>query len=303
LTQKLLIAQNWIDKGYSAVYVLKVLKIARSTYYANKHSIKQHDYSNVGRKAPGFSYTFDGKRTNDLEIQSLVAKIKSDKTSKVYGYRKVTVVLRIKYGIEINKKKVYRLMKSLSLLGDSTKHRKPRVSRTCESTKVTKSNQLWQMDIKYSFIAGTRQTAYITSIIDIYDRSIVAQSIDLSASGEVAKEVLLEGLYMRGIKDKPNGLVIRTDNGSQFISGIFEEVCLKEHVIHERIPVRSPNYNAYIESFHRYLQDECLTGKKYMTLEEVQYDVYDFVFRYNHERIHSSIGYVAPYDYYIKNIS
>ncbi|RXI58677.1 integrase core domain-containing protein, partial [Clostridium tetani] len=68
-------------------------------------------------------------------------------------------------------------------------------------------------------------------------------------------------------------------------------------------PVRSPNYNAYIESFHRYLQDECLTGKIYMTLEDVKSDVEDYVYRYNHERIHSSIGYYSPHDYYIKNIS
>lgn len=264
---------------------------------------KERKYDNVGRKTPGFSYTFDGKKINDLEIQKLITNIKTRKTSRVYGYRKVTILLRRNYGIQINKKKVYRLMSLLNLLGDSTKNRKPRISRTCESVKVTRSNQLWQMDIKYSFIAGTRKTAYITSIIDTFDRSIVAQSIDLSATGDVAKSVLLKGLYCRDLKDSPNGLVIRTDNGSQFISGVFEKFCLNEKVIHERIPVRSPNYNAYIESFHRYLQDECLTGKIYMTLEDVKIDVTDYVYRYNHERIHSSIEYYSPYDYYIENIS
>lgn len=207
------------------------------------------------------------KKVNDLEIQNLITDIKTRKTSRFYGYRKVTILLRRDYKIRINKKKVYRLMSLLNLLGDSTKHRKPRVSRTCESVKVTSSNQLWQMDIKYCFIAGIRKTAYKTSIIDVFDRCIVSQSIDLSATGVVAKSVL----FCRGLKDIPNGLIIRTDNGSQFISGVFESACL--------------------------------TGKIYMTLEDVKNDVEDYVYRYNHERIHSSIGYYSPHNYYIKNIS
>ncbi|QBD86823.1 IS3 family transposase [Clostridium tetani] len=304
LADRLYVASKWIESGVSVVFVLRVVKVAKSTYYNYISSDKkERKYDNVGRKTPGFSYTFGGRKVNDLEIENLIANIKTSKTSKFYGYRKVTVLLRRDYNIRINKKKVYRLMSLLNLLGDSTKYRKPRISRICECVRVAKSNQLWQMDIKYCFITGTRKTAYITSIIDVFDRSIVSQSIDLSATGNVAKSTLLKGLYCRGLKDSPNGLIIRTDNGSQFISGVFEKACLKEEVIHERIPVRSPNYNAYIESFHRYLQDECLTGKIYMTLEDLKIDVEDYVYRYNHERIHSSIGYYSPHDYYIKNVS
>ena len=88
----------------------------------------------------------------------------------------------------------------------------------------------------------------------------------------------------------------------ELISGVFEKSCIDENVIHERIPVRSPNYNAFIESYHRYLQDECLTGSIYWNLEHIQNDVADFVYRYNNERIHSSIGYVSPHSYYLKNL-
>lgn len=112
---------------------------------------------------------------------------------------------------------------------------------------------------------------------------------------------MLQALYNRElnskISEKP---VLRTDNGSQFVSGIFEKGCLDFNILHERIPVRSPNYNAFIESYHRYLQDECLTGSIYWNLYEIKTDVEDYVYRYNHERIHSEIGYVSPHDYYLK---
>lgn len=192
-------------------------------------------------------------------------------------------------------------MKNLKLLGNHYKKPKKRISRTCESRKVTGSNQLWQMDIKYAFIAGTKKTAYITSIIDVFDREIVSFSIDLSATGAVAKKVMLQALYNRELNSKASEKpVLRTDNGSQFVSGVFEKGCLDLNILHERIPVRSPNYNAFIESYHRYLQDECLTGSIYWNLDEIKTDVEDYVYRYNHERIHSAIGYVSPHDYYLK---
>ena len=194
-------------------------------------------------------------------------------------------------------------MKILNLLGSNRKNRKTRISRTCESRNVTGSNQLWQMDIKYAFIAGTKKTAYITSIIDVFDREIVSFSVDLSATGEVAKKVMLQGLYNRNLKGLDSGLVLRTDNGSQFISGVFEKGCMDEKVVHERIPVRSPNYNAFIESYHRYLQEECLNDEMYWSLKELENDLNDYVYRYNHERIHSSIGYVSPHEYYKNKIS
>lgn len=264
---------------------------------------EKRSYKNVGRKIPGYSNTFDGVKVNDVRIQKYISTIKSKETSKFYGYRKVTHELRRTYNLKINKKKVRRLMKSLSFLGPNKKNKITRISPKCKERKITASNQLWQMDIKYAFIAGTRETAYITSIIDVYDREIVACSIDLKCTGQIAKKVLIEALYNRDIKDSITGLVVRTDNGSQFISGTFEEACIKEKVLHERIPARSPNYNAYIESYHRYLQDECLTGKIYMTLEHIINDINDYINRYNNERIHSSIGYVPPHEYYLAKLS
>ncbi len=282
--------------------VLRIVKVSRSTYYAYINSRPNRNYNNVGRRISGYSYTFRGFKVYDIQIQKYIKELKTRKTSKYYGYRKITYILRRNYNLKINKKKVRRLMAIMGLLSLNKKSVVKRISRKCKERKITGSNQLWQMDIKYAFIAGTRKTAYITSIIDVYDREIVAHSIDLSCTGKVAKEVLIKALYIRGLKDTEFNLVIRTDNGSQFISGNFEKSCLDEKVLHERIPVRSPNYNAYIESYHRYLQDECLTGKMYMSLNHIIYDVEDFVYRYNNERIHSSIGYVPPHEYYLANI-
>ncbi|PZE20431.1 hypothetical protein CBW46_013435 [Paenibacillus xerothermodurans] len=40
-----------------------------------------------------------------------------------------------------------------------------------------------------------------------------------------------------------------SDNGPQFVSNLFEEACNEFDLIHERIPPKTPNKNAYIESY------------------------------------------------------
>ncbi len=172
-------------------------------------------------------------------------------------------------------------------------------SRICKTHKITDSNQLWQADIKYGYVAGTKQTAYILTIIDVFDKETVAHKSVLQCTGSVASEVLIKALYKRNLIDTEHNLILRTDNGTQFISKQFESSCLKYNVIHERIPVRSPNYNAYIESYHATLQREHLTGRMFMTFEEFQASIDDFNWRYNNKRLHGSIKNMTPHSFYL----
>ncbi|MDD3224774.1 MAG: integrase core domain-containing protein, partial [Clostridium sp.] len=63
-------------------------------------------------------------------------------------------------------------------------------------------------------------------------------------------------------------------------------------------------YNAHIESYHRYLQDECLAGRLFKSFEEAEKIIMHYVNGYNTKRIHSSIGYRTPDGFYnLKNSS
>jgi putative transposase len=282
--------------------VLGILNINRSTYYRRDCAGEKNRNISKGRTSPGYSYRADGTIVSDIKIQSIIKTIKADKTGRFYGYKKVTAALNRQHSIIINKKKVYRLMMALNLLKEKSKPVR-RYSRICRNHTINDSNQFWEMDIKYAYIAGERKVAYIVSIIDVFDRVIVGSSLSLSCTAQEAKKALINALYKRKIKDRCEGLIIRSDNGPQFISFEFEKCCIEEKVFHERIPVKSPNYNAHIESYHRYLQDECLKGKMFGTLEELNYEHSDFETRYNTERIHSSIGYRTPEEFYYEKES
>ncbi len=105
-------------------------------------------------------------------------------------------------------------------------------------------------------------------------------------------------LLRRKLYKQVEKLIIRTDNGPQFISRAFGEFCAAHNLEHERIPVKTPNKNAHIESFNSILEDECLSRYVFQSYEEAYKIVSEFIKHYNRNRIHSSIRYLTPEECY-----
>ncbi|MBV4428866.1 DDE-type integrase/transposase/recombinase [Clostridium tyrobutyricum] len=92
------------------------------------------------------------------------------------------------------------------------------------------------------------------NIIDIFDRSIVDYHMVFHCEANDAVELLKYTLIKRNLYGKETVKpVMKTDNGSQFVSYKLKEYCEEFGLQHERIPVKTPNKNAHVESFHRIL--------------------------------------------------
>lgn len=144
------------------------------------------------------------------------------------------------HNININHKKVYRLCKELGILLPQRKIVNKRPRKLAKKMKITGSNQLWQMDLKYGYIAGFDRFFFIISIIDVYDRCIIAYHIGLRALAEDARRILREAILARRVTAE-HELVLRTDNGPQFTAHIFQDECEKLPVTYTRIPINTPN--------------------------------------------------------------
>jgi len=107
-------------------------------------------------------------------------------------------------------------------------------------------------------------------------------------------------MIKRDLHNKEANLTIRSDNGPQFRSFKFENTLKELKVKHERIPYATPNKNAHIESFHRILEDECLSKHEFKSFAEAYKTVSEFMKSYNEVRIHSAINYIPPNKYYLK---
>jgi len=134
------------------------------------------------------------------------------------GYRKLTRLLRRKYRLIIDKKKVYRLCKELGVLLARRQIRQPVPRRIARSRVVTGPNQLWRMDIKYGYVAGLKRHFYMVSIIDVFDRQIVGYHVDKVCHTRHVLKAVQKALWKRNVQGQAHPPVIRTDNGPQFKS-------------------------------------------------------------------------------------
>ena len=75
-----------------------------------------------GRPALCYFFKEDGQKISDEQMKEFLLEENSGDCYN-YGYRKLTKVLRRKYKLKINKKKVYRLCKELGILRHNVKRK------------------------------------------------------------------------------------------------------------------------------------------------------------------------------------
>jgi len=89
---------------------------------------------------------------------------------------------------------------------------------------------------------------------------------------------------------------IISDNRPQFIARDFKDFIRLYGLKHVRTSPYYPQSNGKLERWHGILKQECIRPSCPSTIEEAERRVTDFVRSYNHERLHSAIGYITPHD-------
>jgi putative transposase len=76
------------------------------------------------------------------------------------------------------------------------------------------------MDIKYGYIAGTKQFFFQLSLIDVMDREVISYHLGLRCTAMDAVSVLRQAIEKRNLDiERTTRLpIVRTDNGPQFIA-------------------------------------------------------------------------------------
>jgi putative transposase len=289
----------FINSGFNASEVFRILDLNPSTYYHRMSNLDKERTYGGGRPVPGYSLDVNGRKVCDGQIEEYIMELIEDEAFG-YGYYKIYKLLRRKHHLIINPKKVYRLCKKLNILKPQRQIKVKSPRRIARNREITASNQLWEVDVKHGYISGEDRFFYLLSYLDVFDRNIIDYHIGLYCSGQDAVFTLGNALKRRNINNpKETGLMIRSDNGPQFISHVFEEYCNTVGIEHERIPVNTPNKNAHIEAFHRILEDDCLSISEFETYAEAYTAIVEYMYYYNNVRIHSSIEYLPPMEYYL----
>ncbi len=213
-----------------------------------------------------------------------------------YGYRRIRVMLRRRYEIYMSKKTVQWIMRAFNL---GLPVNKKRVARPhSEKMEVTHPYQLWQTDMTKVWVNGTGWM-YLFGVIDCFTREVMGFCFSLFASAKEALralEMAVDTCFSNGIPDEL-GLILNSDNGCQFGARAFQSAVKAFGFTFTRTAYDTPQENAYIESFFGKFKEEEVWLKEYESVQEAEESVRKWIYKYNYERIHSSLGYLTPVEF------
>ena len=206
-----------------------------------------------------------------------------------WGYRRLQEKLKGK-GLFVNHKRVYRVYREAGLL-IRRKRRKHLLRTGFVRSLVTGANQEWALDFVHDAAEGGRKFR-VLSVIDVYTRECLALEVDSSfASRRVTRE-LDKIVAERGAPE-----AIRCDNGPEFTARHFLAWGNERKIELVHIEPGRPVQNAFVESFHGKLRDECLNASWFGNLFDARVKIGAWKEEYNEERPHSSLGYLPPREF------
>lgn len=261
--------------------VLKILGVSRSGYINWKKRLPSQ------------------RELRKQAIKERILEIYHD-SHQNYGAPKITECLK-KEGETIAEKTVGNYMREL---GIKAQYVKPYTVTTIDSDfseelenildeqfNPTEPDAVWCSDITYIWtFAGF---VYLTSIMDLYSRKIIAWVLSDTLEAKWIIEAVEKAKRVRKVS-KP--LIIHTDRGCQYVSNNYISITADMQRSYSKKAY--PWDNACIEAFHALIKREWLNRFKIFDYNHAYKLVFQYIETfYNTVRIHSHCGYLSPNEY------
>ena len=141
-------------------------------------------------------------------------------------------------------------------------------------------NKVWVTDITYLIFNNKR--AYLSTILDLFDRKVVAYRISKFNDNQLVFDTLNEAIAKN--KDV-YGLIIHSDQGFQYTSFSYKAICESVGIQISMSRKGTPLDDSPMESYHSILKKETLYNNYITNLEEYIAIVEDWIEFYNTTRI------------------
>lgn len=141
---------------------------------------------------------------------------------------------------------------------------------------ASRENEKWCTELTYLHLAdGSKR--YNCSIIDLYDKSVLATMNSKRIDAELAIRTLKAALENQSV---PEGLILHSDQGSQYTSRVFTEFCEEKHITQSMSRAGCPYDNSPMESFYGTFKAEFIRQNSFETDIELNKSTLDYVYGY-----------------------
>ena len=244
-----------------------VLNITRQNYYKYRNTIDKdyYDYLEIKRVFEEGDELYGAVRIKKALLRD---------TGWIVNLKKIRRIMK-KYDIKVRYHKVFKKNTNKDRLEENVR---PNLLK--RNFYADKPNQKWSTDITYIIYNGKR--AYLSSIMDLYSRDIIAYKISYKIDNKLVMDTLNEAICKQ--KDV-HGAILHSDQGFQYTSNEYKAICEANGIIISMSPKGSPVDNSPIESFHSNLKRETLHSYNITSLKQYVNLVKDWILFYNTNRI------------------
>ena len=229
------------------------------------------------------SLAFDNKREDNLR-----EKLAEERKEKAEYAKKVGQLT-----MQVGRRKAGRYMREMDITPIYPKmnlSKRMKQAKVCpyllRNAVIDRPNQAWSIDITY--LPMKHGFLYLTAIIDWYSRCIVGWDVDDTMVINACKKAFKVA--------KP--LIINSDQGSQFTSNKYIDF-IRNNGIRQSMDGKSRwADNIMIERWFRSFKYEEAYLTEYANLEEAREAIGRYIYTYNFERCHQSIGNKRPAEVY-----
>lgn len=257
---------------YPIAAMCKVLNISRSGYYKYKDPVKSKDI-----------YT-------DLVIKVF------NQNYQCYGTRRIKKVLELS-NIFVSRRRIARIMREEGLISSYTVQKfipeKTVVNQDPIPNKIARDfdnrdlHEVIVSDLTYVKVGN--KWNYVCTIIDLYNREILASSCGPEKSAELVKKTFSK-IKVNLSKFK----YFHTDRGSEFNNKIIEEILTLFGIKRSLSKAGSPYDNAVAESTFKSIKTELINPRVFRNILELENALAGYTWWFNNKRLHSSLNYKSP---------
>ena len=229
-----------------------------------------------------------------------------EKNHERVGYRRITLELHA-MGIIVNHKKVLRITRENKLLCTKFNHRSRNYKSYKGSTgKVAKnilnrrfvSDRPYQKlltDITQFNIKNTNTKLYLSPVLDVFSKEIIAYSISRHPNLECALSSLNQAI--KNIPELNYRTTVHSDQGWNYQHKAWVKALKDNHIFQSMSRKGNCYDNSPMENFFGLLKQEMFYGEEFNSYEELELEIHKYINYYNNVRRKVNLKGKTPVEY------